>query len=212
MWGVRVALSALATAISLPVLAVDKAPAEPERVAIYKESPMSYAGLGLVSANIETDSLKQSPGGIHVRMGGLIDKHWGVEVRAARGFWHERDQLGNQKIQYDIDNLFGAYLTSRWAYNVPLISIPMVDKMFVQANAGAAQVALDTTIQTCTTSCVERTSHNDNASVSWGVGVGLEVRVPQVPNKIGLSLEYMDYGSKYDVDVNTIEAGFQVFF
>ena len=59
-----------------------------------------------------------------------------------------------------------------------------------------------------------RSQSNDRTDMSWGVGIGLETRVPQklYPNKIGLSLEYMDYGDKYDMPIDAIEAGIQFFF
>lgn len=212
MWGVRIASALLATLASVPVLAEDKAPLEPERVAVYRERPSSYAGLGLFSSTVDANTTSQKPGGLHVRMGGMLDQHWGAEVRLARGVWHERDRVGNAKIQQDIDYLAGAYLTSRWAFAVPLVELPLVQRMFVQGHLGVAGVRLRTEIERCTPACDTRATRNDWTDLSWGGGVGLEVKLPQIPNQIGLSLEYMHYGDKYDVEVSAIEAGFQVFF
>lgn len=212
MWGVRIASALLATAACQPVLAQDKAPLEPEPVAVYRERPSSYAGLGLFSSTVETPATSQKPGGLHVRMGGMLDEHWGAEVRLARGFWHETDRLGNSKVQHDVDYLAGAYLTSRWAFAVPLVELPMVQRMFLQGHLGVADARIRSETETCTPACIDRVTRNDRTDLSWGVGVGLEVKLPSVPNQIGLSLEYMDYGDKYDVEVSAIEAGFQVFF
>lgn len=212
MWGVRIASALLATAACQPVLAQDKAPLEPEPVAVYRERPSSYAGLGLFSSTVETPATSQKPGGLHVRMGGMLDEHWGAEVRLARGFWHETDRLGNSKVQHDVDYLAGAYLTSRWAFAVPLVELPMVQRMFLQGHLGVADARIRSETETCTPACIDRVTRNDRTDLSWGVGVGLEVKLPSVPNQIGLSLEYMDYGDKYDVEISAIEAGFQVFF
>ena len=212
MWGVRIASVLLATAACQPVLAQDKAPLEPEPVAVYRERPSSYAGLGLFSSTVETPATSQKPGGLHVRMGGMLDEHWGAEVRLARGFWHETDRLGNSKVQHDVDYLAGAYLTSRWAFAVPLVELPMVQRMFIQGHLGIAGARVRSETETCAPACIDRVTRSDRTDLSWGAGLGLEVKLPQVPNQVGLSLEYMHYGDKYDVEISAIEAGFQVFF
>lgn len=190
--------------------AADKA-AEPDKVAIYRESPDTYAGLGLISTQVEGGSLDQAPGGLHIRAGGMLDPNWGVEVRLARGFWHERQKIGDARVQIDIDHLAGFYLHRRWDFAVPMIDIPMVNGMFVQAQAGLATAQIKTETESCAT-CRSDVERNDRTDLSWGLGVGLNVRVPALPNRVNLSLEYMDYGDKYDLEISAVEAGFQVFF
>ena len=211
MWGVRVALLALATVTGLPALAAEKAPLEPDRVSIYRESPKSYAGLGLFASAVDNGAgLNQSPGGLHIRMGGMIDPHWGAEVRLARGFWHESNVIGGTKVQLDIDHIAGAYLTTRWPFAVPLVRIPGIERMFFEAHAGLASVQLRAIAEIPNSH--DPVSRHERTDMSWGAGLGVEVHVPKVDNKIGLSLEYMDYGSKDNLSINAVEAGFQVFF
>lgn len=211
-----VALAVVPVMVLLPVTAAaaDQS-AEPDKVAIYRESPDTYAGLGLISTQVEGGSLDQAPGGIHIRAGGMLDPNWGVEVRLARGFWHERQKIGNARVQMDIDHLAGIYLNRRWDFAVPLIEIPMVKGMFVQAQAGLATAQIKTDTKSCGTCLggIDRgVDRNDRTDLSWGLGVGLNVRVPAMPNRVNLSLEYMDYGDKYDLEISAVEAGFQVFF
>jgi len=83
--------------------------------------------------------------------------------------------------------------------------------MFVQAQAGVAAAQIKTETESCAT-CSGGVDRNDRTDLSWGLGVGLNVRVPAMPNRVNLSLEYMDYGDKYDLEISAVEAGFQVFF
>lgn len=185
--------------------------AKPDKVAIYRESPDTYVGLGLIGTKIEDGPLDQAPGGLHIRAGGMLDPNWGVEVRMARGFWHERQKIGDARVQIDIDYLAGFYLTRRWDFAVPMVEIPMVKGLFVQAQAGVATAQIKTETEACAT-CPTSVVRDDRTDLSWGLGVGLNVRVPVLPNRVNLSLEYMDYGDKDDVEVSAVEAGFQVFF
>lgn len=214
MWGVRIASALLATLASLPVLAEDKAPLEKERVAVYREQPESYAGLGLFASSIESSGISQNPGGLHVRMGGMLDPNWGAEVRLGRGVWHESDRTATTRIQLDVDYLAGAYLTSRWPFPVPFVELPLVQRMFFQAHVGAAAVQIKSRTEVCTPVCVRSESRNRQSDISWGAGLGLEVKIPRMPNRVGLSLEYMDYGEIYDDDigVSAVEAGFHILF
>lgn len=207
-----IAAVAIAPAVT-PVIAeaADTASDVPDKVAIYRESPSTYVGLGLISSQIEGGSLDQAPGGIHIRAGGMLDPNWGMEVRMARGFWHERQKIGNARVQIDIDHLAGLYLNRRWDFAVPMVDLPMVKGMFVQAQVGVASIQLKKEVDACAT-CRGGVDRDARTDLSWGVGMGLDVRVPTLPNKVNLSLEYMDYGDKYDLEISAVEAGFQVFF
>lgn len=211
MWGVRVVLAALAAA-ALPALAQEQAPLEPEKVSVYRESASSYAGVGLFSATVDDGTLDQRPGGLHVRMGGMVDPNWGAEVRLAAGLWHEWDRVGPSKVRVDVDYLAGVYLTSRYAFEIPYIELPLVQRMFVQGHVGVAGARVSSLTETCAPACIDREAREDRVDLSWGVGVGLEVKVPKVPNRVGLSLEYMDYGDKDDIEISTVEGGIQLFF
>jgi len=207
------ALTLLAFA-SMPGQAAEPAPLDEPPVSVHRENTHSYAGLGLVSTTVESAPLNQSPGGFHVRLGGMLDRHWGAEVRLAAGAWHERDQITpTRKFTVDLDYLAGLYLTSRWDFAVPFVEVPMVDRMFVQGHAGIASVQLDIEEEVCAPTCSTSSDSTERSELSWGVGLGLETRIRQIyPNKIGLSLEYMNYGDKDDIEISAIEAGFQLFF
>lgn len=198
--------------VYVPAMAVSPASELPERVAIYQEAPDTYIGLGVFKASVESGEIDQSPGGFHVRAGGLIDPNWGLEVRLARGVWHERQKFGETRVHLDIDYIAAAYVTGLWEFPVPMIEIPMVQNLFAQAHLGVASVKGTLEAKLCSTCSRSSTSH-DRADLSWGLGLGLHTRLPKImPNKIALSLEYMDYGDKDKIDISTIEAGFQVFF
>lgn len=214
MRGISVAALGLLALFGAPAFAAEPAPLEEPKVSIHRENTNSYVGVGVFGSTIDSGPISQHPGGFHVRMGGMLDRHWGAEMRLARGVWHERGQLNpTQKVSLDVDYLAGIYVTSRWDFNVPLIKLPMVDKMFAQAHAGLASVKLSLESENCTPICTTTDSSSERTDISWGVGLGLETRAPKLyPNKIGLSLEYMNYGSKDDTDISAIEAGLQLFF
>lgn len=211
MRGLR--MSKLSLCLTMLVVAsAQAAENEPSRVSFYREVPHSYAGIGLFSASVERDPLDQAPGGLHVRLGGMVDEHWGVEARLARGVWHESQRLGAGRVQVDVSHLAGLYLTSRWAFGIPVIEIPAVPRMFVQAQAGLVDIGLKSEFESCTPLCStteQRDNHND---FSWGLGIGLEARVPQVQYPVGLSLEYFDHGEQNKIEITTVEAGIQFFF
>jgi hypothetical protein len=189
-------------------------------IAVYRDAANSYVGANIALISVEANTVDQTPGGFVFRLGGMVDKHWGAEVRLGRTFWHEVEYTpGGGSRQVDIDHVIGVYGTGRLPFNVPFIEVPLVDKLFVQAMAGVADVQLRSRTVSCTPDCTRTYRRNDATDLSWGVGMGMELALPKIelpvfnaPRRIGLSLEYMNYGGKYDVDFTGIEAGLMVFF
>lgn len=210
MRGFRIFLAALLLALSPAALA---------EIAVYRDAPVSYVGANIMTLNVDGDVLDQTAGGFLFRLGGMIDPHFGAEVRLARGFWHETQRFPGTRVQVDVDHVAGLYGSARLPFDVPLIELPLVDKLFVHALLGVADVQLRSEINTCAVGCTTQVSHDSATDLSWGVGMGMELKLPKIelpvlnsPRRIGLSLEYMNYGAKYDIDLTGVEAGLMVFF
>lgn len=202
------------------VLLLALSPAALAEIAVYRDAPTSYVGANIMMPNVKGAGLDQVPGGFLFRLGGMVDPHFGAEVRLGRGFWHETQRAPGTRVQIDVDHIAGVYGTARLPFDVPLVELPLVDKLFVHALVGVADVQLRTETDTCAGGCgATRVDHDSATDMSWGVGMGMELKLPKIelpvfnsPRRIGLSLEYMNYGGKNDIDVSGIEAGLMVFF
>lgn len=204
-----------------PVLLLGLCSAATAEIAVYRDAPNSYVAANIMMTTVDGGPIDQNQGGLTVRMGGMLDENFGAEVRLGRGLWHETQRLpGAVRLQVDVDHIAGVYAVGRLPFAVPLVELPLVDRLFVHALAGVADVQLraeqDICVGTCGATTVTRESTTD---FSWGVGIGAELKLPRVelpvlntPRRIGLSLEYMTYGGWKDVDVSGIEAGVMVFF
>lgn len=195
-------------------------PAALADIAVYRDAPTSYVGANIMTLNVDGDVLDQTAGGFLFRLGGMIDPHFGAEVRLGRGFWHETQRFPGTRIQVDVDHVAGVYGTARLPFDVPLIELPLVDKLFVHALLGVADVQLRTETDICAGGCgATQVDHDSATDLSWGVGMGMELKLPKIelpvfnsPRRIGLSLEYMNYGGKDEIDLTGVEAGLMVFF
>ncbi len=211
MRGFRIFPAALLLALSPAALA---------EVAVYRDAPISYVGANIMTLNVDGGVLDQTAGGFLFRLGGMIDPYFGAEVRLGRGFWHETQRFPGSRVQVDVDHVAGVYGTARLPFDVPLIELPLVDKLFVHALVGVADVQLRTETDICAGGCgATRVDHDSSTDMSWGVGMGMELKLPKIelpvfnsPRRIGLSLEYMNYGGKNDIDLSGVEAGLMVFF
>ncbi|MCC1496062.1 outer membrane beta-barrel protein [Alcanivorax sp. 1008] len=204
-----------------PVLLVGLCSAATAEIAVYRDAPNSYVATNIMMTNVQGGQVDQSQGGFSVRMGGMVDQNFGAEVRLARGLWHETQRLpGSVRLQIDVDHIAGVYAVGRLPFDVPLVELPLVDRLFVHALAGVADVRLRAEQDICIGGCGSTTvTRRSNLDFSWGLGIGAELKLPKVelpvlnmPRRVGLSLEYMNYQGWKDVDVTGIEAGVMVFF
>lgn len=211
MRGLRI-VPALALLLGGPALA---------DIAVYRDAPVSYVGANILTLNAEGPAFDQTPGGFLFRLGGMVDPNFGAEVRIGRGLWHETERAGVARLQLDVDHVAGVYGTGRLPFDVPLVELPLVDKLFVHGLVGIADVQLRTEADICgNPGCGgTRITRANSTDLSWGVGLGMELALPRIelpvlnsPRRMGLSLEYMNYGGKNDVDLTGIEAGLMIFF
>jgi hypothetical protein len=92
--------------------------------------------------------------------------------------------------------------------------------MFVHALAGLADVQLRHERNVCSPICgPTRVRRSSALNFSWGLGMGVEIKLPEtsqptqmMPQRLGLSLEYMNYSGFNDADVSGIEVGLMMFF
>lgn len=232
MWGWKARLVA-----GLLVAAASVASAD-QGVAVFKEEKLSYFGLTTNVFAVDTDvasadlglglnpagKISQSPGGLGVRMGGMLDRNWGVEARLAGGLWHEVDRQTafpvRGKLQMDVDHVAGLYATGKWRYQLPFIERPpLVEHFFFQARAGMAHAQVKAAGELCTgLVCVENSERSDSGGFSWGAGFGVRLEIPNLMDRlrelrhVGLTLEYTDYGDVAGVDLSATEASLLFFF
>ena len=204
-----------------PVLLLGLCSAANAEIAVYRDAPNSYVAANIMITTVEGGQVDQNQGGFSVRMGGMLDENFGAEVRLGRGLWHETQRLpGDIRLQVDVDHIAGVYAVGRLPFAVPVVELPLVDRLFVHALAGVADVQLRAEQDFCVGGCGgTKVTRKSVLDFSWGVGFGAELKLPKIelpvlnmPRRVGLSLEYMNYSGFDDVDVSGIEAGVMVFF
>ena len=232
MWGWKTWLAA-----GLVMAAASSANAD-EGVAVFKEEKLSYFGLTTNVFAVDTDvasadldlglnpasQVEQSPGGLGVRLGGMLDRTWGIEARLAGGLWHEVDRQTRfpvrGKLQMDVDHVAGVYATGKWRYQLPFIDRPpLVEHFFLQARAGMAHAQVKASGALCTgLVCAENSERRDSGGFSWGAGFGVRLEIPNLMDRlrplrhVGLTLDYTDYGDVAGVDLSAAEASVLFFF
>ena len=82
-------------------------------VAHYQDKRFGYVAGNLMNITLDYDSRELTPTGVGVRLGGMIDPHWGVELRAAVApsgdTW--RAENSRNKVDYTVDHI-GALLAT----------------------------------------------------------------------------------------------------
>lgn len=188
---------------------------------VYRDKPNSYVATNLMFTNIDDGAVDQTQGGLSVRMGGMLDENFGAEVRFGRSLWHETQRFPTgDRIQADVDHVAGLYGVVRLPFRMPFVQLPVVDRLFVHALAGLADVQLRYEQNLCLAGCgPTRVRRSSELDFSWGMGMGVEIKLPKtnlpvvnMPERLGLSLEYMNYSGFNNIDVSGIEAGVMMFF
>ena len=223
---------------ALVLLLVATRVAAADDVSIYKEEKNSYFGLTTSAFLVDTDvastdlglglnpaaAIEQNPGGLGVRMGGMIDRSWGVEARLAAGLWHEVDRESDgafrAKVQMDVDHTVGVYATGKMRFQLPFVPRPaMVRHFFGQLHVGMAHAQVKSAGELCVgLTCVEASDRADSGGFSWGAGLGVRLEVPNLMERlrqlrhVGLTLEYMDHPEVAGVDLSSTEASVLFFF
>jgi hypothetical protein len=204
-----------------PVLLLGLCCTATAQTSIYRDKPNSYVATNLMFTNIDGGAVSQTQGGLSVRMGGMLDENFGVEARFGRGLWHETQYFPTgDRIQLDVDHVAGLYGVARLPFSVPFVQPPVIDRMFVHALAGLADVQLRHERNVCSPICgPTRVRRSSALNFSWGLGMGVEIKLPEtsqptqmMPQRLGLSLEYMNYSGFNDADVSGIEVGLMMFF
>lgn len=184
-----------------------------EGVAHYQDERYGYVAANLAHFNLEYDTAtaqELTPTGFNVRLGGMVDTHFGVEMRLGTGPSPDtfRPQSGAvNKIDYSVDHVAALLLTARLPVASPL-ELPGVENFFVQGFAGVADVGVKSDRFVCSAGdCNNTASHRDQTDLAYGLGLG--VRTTQ---NVGLTLEYMHYSDKYNLEVTSLEGGLEWYF
>ncbi|MCG8393557.1 MAG: porin family protein [Pseudomonadales bacterium] len=180
-----------------------------EPVAHYQDQRFGYVAGNLMHLNLDYDSREVTPTGLGVRLGGMVDPHWGVELRVGVGpspdTW--RADTGRNKVDYTVDHVGALLATGRLPFKSP-VKLPYVDSLFVQGYAGVADVKVKTVRRRCAGNvCDDDTARNDDTSLAFGAGVGLRTEF-----NLGLTLQYMQYVDKDYITVTGIEGGLEWYF
>lgn len=190
--------------------AAEEAEHEPtQRVAHFQDSRYGYAAANLMHFNLDYDDYELTPTGLGLRLGGMVDDYWGVELRLATGPSPDTRRLENTpyKVDYTVDHVGALLATGKWSLPSPLVK-QHVESLYVQGFAGIADVKVKTETRRCTAlGCRTTQDRNDDTSLAFGAAVGLRTTY-----NIGLSLQYMQYVDKDYITVTGIEGGLEWYF
>lgn len=180
------------------------------RVHIYQDRPRSYVGMNIAHAIIKFDNFDEDVTltALNARLGAMTSDHLGMEVRF--GFGGDKHTLRSEndsrdKLDQSIDYLGGLYLTGR----AGILNLPYeLGRIYTQGYLGMGTGQIENVTRLCNAgSCREDTERNDETGFSWGVALGVQPRP-----EISLALEYMQYFSTDEVELNTVEAGIMYHF
>ncbi len=189
------------------------AASQADGVAHYQDQRFGYVAGNLMNITLDYDNRELTPTGVGVRLGGMIDPYWGVELRAAVApsgdTW--RAENSRNKVDYTVDHIGALLATGRLPFQSP-VTLPVldayVDEFFVQGFAGIADVKVKTNRRRCNAlRCRDDVSRNDETSLAFGAGVGVRTTF-----NLGLSLQYMQYVDKDYITVTGIEGGLEWYF
>lgn len=180
------------------------------RIHIYRDKPRSYVGLNLGHAILEFDGIDEDVTltTLNARLGAMTSDHFGMEARFGVGI--DNHTLRNEndprdKLDQSLGYVGGLYFTGR----AGLMRLPYnLGRVYTQGylGFGTGQVKNETRI--CNAGVCDTDSESDSESgFSWGLALGVQP-IPE----ISLGLEYIQYFSGDDADLNTIEAGVMYHF
>ena len=178
-------------------------------VAHYQDQRSAYVAGNLMHLNLDYDSREVTPSGVGLRLGGMVNPYWGVELRAATGPSPDtyRPENSRTKVDYTVDHVGALLATGRFPFKSP-VALPYVENLFVQGFAGVADVKVKTVTRKCNARrCRDDTARNDDTSLAFGAGIGLRTEF-----NLGLTLEYMQYIDEEYLTVTGIEGGLEWYF
>lgn len=176
-------------------------------VAIFQERDNHFwAGFSVsqVTFDPDTDVIDTlDPLAANIRLGGRVYDYLGVEMRGGAGFLKDDEQIS--------DGLGGTIdieqkLVSQMS--VMLVGLlPITEQWSGRGYMGAAISRFRTDVETCNGGCNRGRSVDDSSRMVWGAGL-----VWRPLREVGLTLEYLDYGSPGDFDIRALEVGALYFF
>ena len=180
-------------------------------IAHYHDQRNTYAGLSAMMFTVDYgQGNKVTPGGVGFRLGGMLDEHWGMEVRAAVGpIKSSRDLASGSRNYADVtlDHAAALLLTGRLPFRSP-VALPMVKDLFVQGFAGIGNAQVKADRHWCNSvRCHSDVDRNNDTTLAWGVGAGVRTDF-----NLGLTLQYMHYISQSYIDISGLEAGIEWYF
>ena len=186
------------------------AASQADGVAHYQDQRFGYVAGNLMNITLDYDNRELTPTGVGVRLGGMIDPYWGVELRAAVApsgdTW--RAENSRNKVDYTVDHIGALLATGKWSFASP-VAKQQLESFFVQGFAGVADVKIKNIRRRCNATTCRRddTDRNDDTSLAFGAAVGVRTAY-----NIGLSLQYMQYVDKDYITVTGIEGGLEWYF
>lgn len=196
--------------LSPALWAADDAGNEPAaQVAHFQDSRYAYAAVNLMHLNLDYNRYETTPSGLALRMGGMVDEHWGVELRLGTGPSPDtrRSENRRSKVDYTVDHVGALLATGKWSFASP-VAKQQLESFFVQGFAGIADVKVKTEASRCNAmGCRSDVERNDDTSLAFGAAIGVRTAW-----NIGLSLQYMQYVDKEYITVTGIEGGLEWYF
>ena len=91
-------------------------------VAHYQDQRSAYVAGNLMHLNLDYDSREVTPSGVGLRLGGMVNPYWGVELRAATGPSPDtyRPENSRTKVDYTVDHVGALLATGRFPFKSPV--------------------------------------------------------------------------------------------
>ena len=178
------------------------------QVAIYQESEDHYwVGLSFSQVGFEPDDSELSalrPVAANLRLGGRVYDYLGVEMRGGVGIVKDRERNpldggGRVEIEQKLVSQMSVMLVGM---------LPITQQWSARGYLGGAMTRYRTDAEFCDGSdCESSRDYDDTGRAAWGVGA-----LWRPVRELGLTLEYIDYGSPRGFDLRAVEVGAMFFF
>lgn len=159
-----------------------------DKVSVFQQQPLTYLTGSVGMAMLKFDSFNVDTPVLGIGMGAMVNKYVGVEVRLSRSVMREE----HQDSRYALDHMASALATLRF---------PLWRFIYGQAYVGV------TDAKVVSISPSRNTERNDDATLSYGLDLGIRV----VPHW-RVSAGYSSYIDKSYWKVNAIEGRLQYLF
>ena len=162
-------------------------------------SVFSFADRLYVGANYNHHSYDEGAydadlNSVSLKLGYYFNRHFSGELRAGKGFGDDTENAYGYDVDLELDNFYGAYLRAGY---------PMSKTIYPYAVVGMTRASFDAHLSNYPSLGVEESV----TDASFGLGADF-----RLSNTLSLNLEYMDYISDDNIDLDGLSIGINKHF